>query len=402
MWMARIKFERMLKYYYLLKQVMYDEEKKLKNIIYTEQQITIINLKYPTKTKDFEALYSSINNYYTKPKNNLKIKTTKNENKSYLKEELKCLKEINKQRNKEKEIQNEKKICKQLNEISKPITMIGAKGKTIFIETPEILQAQQFMELYINLKRNDLSKNERIKLLLKLQDILGKFKETDLTKPILRLIKRELTLLNIVQLNNNQLKVLRKRIQIVFQWILKQPEINPAVAKTFKPINVFKCYNCRKLKPLHKFVIKLDLIKKTICKDCTHLQRITTNQINLIPHEQMMKNIKETEAQLSAKSIFTCLRVEDIYYLVTFIWKGKSAISESKDITQLRLVRWKNNLTWSPMNTILLTIEEAYFHSKISNIKTIYPRHFIDKINFKHMLARRYFNGLTENLIECY
>lgn len=401
-WLARIKFERMLEYYYFLKQAKYDEEKKLKNTIYTEQQRMIINLMYPTKTKDFEALYSSMNDYYTKTKNNLKHKTTIDENKLYLKEELKCLKEINKQRNKEKKIQNEKKIFKQLNETSKPITITGRNGKTILIETPETLQAQMFMELYIELKRNDLSKNERIKLLLDLQEILNKFKETDLTRPILKLIDRELTLLNVVQLNKHQLKVLRKRIEMVFQWILKQPEINPAIAKTLKPINVFKCYNCRKLKPLNKFIIKLDLTKKTKCKDCIHLQRITTNQINLTPHERMLKNIKETEALLSTKSIITCLKVEDIYYLVTIIWKEKSAINEFKDITQLRLVRWQNNKTWSPTNTILLTIDEAYDHSKINNIKTIYSKKFIDKINFKHMLARKYFKGLTEHLLECY
>lgn len=405
MWMSRIKFERMLKYYYFLKQVMYNEEKNLKNIIYIDQQRTIIKLNYPTKIKDFEALYSSIHDYYTNIKIDVKnntFKTAKIENKLYLKEELKCLKEINKQRKQLKEIENEKKIFKQLNEISKPITMIKTNGKTIFIETPETFQAQQFIELYIELKKNNVSKNERIKLLLKLQDILEGFKEVDLTKQILNLIARELTLLNIVQLNDDQLKLLRKRIEIVFQWILKQPEINPAIEKTLSPVYMFKCYNCRKLKPLNKFVVKLDLTKKTKCIDCRHLQHITTKQINLIPYENMLKNIKATESKLFSKSIFTCLSTEDIYYLVTIIWQRKSAISESTDITQLRLVRWHNNLTWSPLNTILLTIMEAYNHSKIHNVQKIYPLNFINKIDFKHMLARKYFKGLTEKLIECY
>lgn len=405
MWINRKKFERMLKYYYYLKQLRCNEEKNLKNVIYAEQQRTMVNLQYPTKTKDFEGLYSAINNHYKNIKKNRKNKTLKEvilENKIHLEEKLKCLNEIIKRRNKLKEIADEKKIIRQLNEISKPILMTRKNGKTISIETPETYQAQMFKEFYIALKRNDLSKDERVKLILKLKETLECFEEVDLTNPIIDLLNRELIMLNIVQLNNNQLKILRKRIEISFQFILKQPEINPAIIRTSKPLNLFKCYNCRKLKSLNKFMVQLDLKNTTNCKDCKHLYRITVEQINLSPHEDILKNIRMSEAQLCTKSSLAFfLSAEDIYYLVTIIWKGKSAISESKDIIQLRLVRWCNEKDWSPSNTILLTIEEAYIHSKIRNLNQNYTPTFIEGVGLKHMIAKNYFKGLTEKTMEC-
>lgn len=398
-WTTKKKFEHMLKYFHQLQQITYDEEKNLKNIIYTEHQQSIINLQFPTKTKDFEALYSVIDNHYKDTKN----KTPKSiKNKIQLEEEYNCLKEITKQRNQAREIAEDRKIYRQLNEASKPINITKRNGETILTETPETYRAKSFMNLFIALKRNDLSKTERIELLLTLQETLDNFQETDLTRPITKLITRELTMLNIVQLKDDQLKILRKRIENEFRWIIKQPSINPAVTRTLTPINLIKCYNCKKLKSLNFFVVKLDLKRTKTCKDCRHLHRITTERINLIPHENILKHIRATEVQLYAKSsIAFVLSTEDIYYLVTIIWKGKSALSESKDIIQLRLVRWCNKLNWSPSNTILLTIEEAYHHSKIRVINNVYTSKFIDDVHLKHMNANKYFHGLTERSLEC-
>lgn len=402
--MARKKFERMLNYYNYLKRVACSEEENLKNTINIKQQQIITNLQYPTKTRDFEALYSAIHDHYEKIKNNLKDKSpesVKTENKINLRKKFKCLKEITKHRKQIKEIAEEKKIFRQLNEISKPVIMTRSNGKKTLVETVETNQAKQFMELFINLKRTDLNKQDRIKLLENFQTTLKRFKETDLTKPVIDLLSRELTMLKVVQLNDDQLQILRKRIEIAIQWILKQPEINPAIAKTSKPVTLIKCYSCKMLKSLNKFEIKSDLKKMTTCKDCEHLHCITTKRKNLTPYDDMLKNIKTIEAQLCAKSslIYT-LNTEDIHYLVTIIWKGKSAISECKDITCLRLVRWNIEQDWSPSNTILLTIEEAHHHSKIRNIHRNYTSTFIDSVHVKHMIAKKYYKDLTRKVME--
>jgi len=395
-----------LEYYYYKKKLTCDEEKNLKNIIKFEQSQNKLNLQYPTKTRDFEALYSIIHDHYKNIKSLEKNKSPKciiNENKEHLKKELECFKEITKHQNQIKEIAKDKKIFRQLYKISKPVIMTRSNGETISIKTPETYQAKQLMKLYLDLKKNNLSKDERTKLLLKLRETLEPFKEIDLTKPIIDLLTRELTMLNVIQIEDNKLQILRKRIEISFQWILKQPEINPAItSKILKPINYIKCYNCRKLKTLNRFVMKANLTKATTCKDCSHLYRITIDQIILTPHENILQNIKITEAQLCTKTCLAFfLNAEDIYYLVTVIWKGKSAISDCNDIIQLRLVRWNKELEWSPSNTILLSIEEAYFHSKIRNIYKMYSSTLIDSIHFKHILAKKYFKGLIEQAEEC-
>jgi len=260
LWITRKKFERLLKYYYYKKQLTCDEEKNLKNIIRFEQLQDKINLQYPTKTKDFEALYSVTHDHYKNIKMNAKTKSSTfviNENKEHLKKELECFKVITKYKNQVSEIARDKKIFEELYKISEPIIVTRTNGETISIETPETYQAKHLMKLYTELKRNDLSKDERIKLLLKLQETLEPFKEIDLTKPIIDLLNRELTMLNVIQLEDDKLQILRKRIEISFQWILKQPEINPAIiSKLSKPANFIKCYNCRTLKTLNRFVSK--------------------------------------------------------------------------------------------------------------------------------------------------
>ncbi|XP_026821928.1 IQ and ubiquitin-like domain-containing protein [Rhopalosiphum maidis] len=405
LWITRKKFEHMLEYYYYKKQLMCDEEKNLKNIIKSEKLLNKLNLQYPTKTNDFEALYSIVHEHFIKIKSSLNNKSPKcaiNENKEHLKKKLECYNEINKHRNQVKEIVKDKKIFQQLNKISKPIIITRSTGETISIETPETDHAKQLMKLYKDLKRNDLSKDERTKLLLSLRETLELFKEIDLTKPVIDLLNRELTMINIIQVKDDKLTILRKRIEISMQSILKKPEINPAItSKILKPVNYIKCHSCCKLKPLNRFVMKLNLTKPKKCKDCNNLYRLTIAPKNLTPHENILKNIKATEAQLCSKTcLVSLLNAEDIYYLVTNIWKGKSAISDCNDIIQLRLVRWNKELEWSPSNTILLSIEEANSHSKISNLSKMYSSTLIDSIHFKHMVAKKHYKGLIKKADE--
>jgi len=73
LWITRKKFNRLLEYYYYKKQLTYEYEKNLINIIRFEQLQNKLNLQYPTKTKDFEALYSAIHDHYKNIKIHLKI-----------------------------------------------------------------------------------------------------------------------------------------------------------------------------------------------------------------------------------------------------------------------------------------------------------------------------------------
>jgi len=406
-WSTRKKFERMLKYYKYIKQMTLDEEQDIKNIVYAERQRAIINLQYPTKTVDFEALYSAVNEHDTNVKNYFEsepqTKSTRiQNNKLRLAKKCECLREITTRRHRAKQIANENKWFNLLNDISEPISMTSSNGKIISIETPETYQAKQLTGLFTTLRRNDLNKTERTEFLQDLKEVLGYFKKTNLMKPIVSLIDRELILLNVIQLNDGQLKTLRKRIEILFLCVIMNPDINPALKRTPKHVKLVKCYNCRRLKSLNMFRVVSNLKKMAICNGCRHLHRITTERISLAPHENILQNIKINEMKLGAESsIAFILSAEDIYYLVTVIWKAKSAISESNDIVRLRLVRWCKELDWSPSNTILLTIEEAFVHSKVYNLNRTYTSTFIDGVRLKHMIAKKYFKDLMDKALKC-
>jgi len=109
--MSKKKFEHMLHYYNYLKKSTCNEEQNLKKLIDTQQQTAIINLQYPTKNKNFEALYSAISNHNTNMKKDMKKMSSISmivENKIHLEKELKCLREITKLRNRANKYQKRK------------------------------------------------------------------------------------------------------------------------------------------------------------------------------------------------------------------------------------------------------------------------------------------------------
>jgi len=397
----------MLERYKYISRATFDEERDIKNIVYAERQRAIINLQYPTKTEDFEALYSAVDQHDANVKNRFesapRAESTRIENNRLrLAKKCECLRGIADRRFRAKQTANENKWFQLLNDVSEPISMTGSNGKTVFVETPETYQAKQLTRLFTALRRNDLNKNERIEFLRYLKEMLECFKKTNLTTPIVGLIDRELILLNVVHLNDGQLKTLRKRIEILFLCFIMNPDINPALKRTPKHVKLVKCFNCRRLKSPNMVVAVSNLKRIATCDGCRHLRRITSERISLAPHEVILQNIKTNEMKLSAESsIAFMLTVEDIYYLVTVIWKAKSAVSESKDTVQLRLVRWCKELDWSPSNTILLTIEEAYVHSKVYDLNKTYTSTFIDGIRLKHMIAKKYFKELMDKALKC-
>lgn len=397
LWVARKKYQNMLKYYYYLKQLACDEVNVLKNEAINDQLRNLVNLEFPTKTKNFEALYAIVRNHFQNKKSDSKMNITE-KNIHFFWEEFKCINKITKIRSHRNET-SEKNMLTQLNYLSKPTI---SNKESIIIETPQMYKAKQFLEFYLTLKKRKLNRMERTEVLLKLKELLECYKEVNLTYPVINLINRELTLLNIIKLNDSQLESLRKRIEVNLQCIMKQPEINPAIALTPWPTHLIVCHSCKKLKPLNRSKMNLDLTNTTMCKNCSHLQCITVKRINMMPYENMFNTIMATELRLETKSdIMFFLCPEDIYYLVEIIWRGRSVLNESKDITQLQLIRWDNQLDWSPSNTILLTIDEAVVHSKIRELNKVYAPLFIDLILQKHMIARNYFKGLEKAIDYC-
>lgn len=59
------------------------------------------------------------------------------------------------------------------------------------------------------------------------------------------------------------------------------------------------------------------------------------------------------------------------------IWNSQSVLSSNNDIYNLHFVRWKKDEEWSPWNTILLTLDEAESHLKLTNLDLVIKFNFL-------------------------
>lgn len=69
----------------------------------------------------------------------------------------------------------------------------------------------------------------------------------------------------------------------------------------------------------------------------------------------------------------TCIisQVEDVQHLVEKIWASCSVLNGSKDLYDLRFIRWNREREWSPWNCILLTTEESTAHLEIKDVHKV-------------------------------
>ena len=132
----------------------------------------------------------------------------------------------------------------------------------------------------------------------------------------------------------------------------------------------------------------------------------------------MLSKIQEDEQLYGSDSrICYLLTDRDIQYIFETIWNSQSILSATNDIYQLEFVRWNKEEEWTPWNTILLTIDEAESHLKLTSLELVkeieifidafklllnfiypfkqsYGEPFIKKIKQKHAMARNYFSKL--------
>lgn len=99
----------------------------------------------------------------------------------------------------------------------------------------------------------------------------------------------------------------------------------------------------------------------------------------------------EEERRGSTSALAFMMQEQDIYYLVNHIWQGQSAVSKTRDLFFLRMVRYQKDVEWAPWNCILLTKDEADIHYYIKDLAMIYSKHLISQINLRHQIAKNYF-----------
>ena len=379
-------------------------EQERKRVLERENRIktNIINMTYPKTRADFDMLYAMVEKWRKTQVDRIsKLKTEapkKAELCAVLEKEIKLLEAIEVHRiavcKKQKEIKN----LKFMEKVSAPVTWTGYRGMTVKMDTLKTQRARELKELYHSLSRQDLNYEDRIELLISLKHAL-RMQTSTLTEELISLINQECEMI-VRGVKAKDLDYLRQRIEFLFQEYFKDPYFNPEMAKydpTFcKDLLRGKlfCRLCHTMKSLKDFSVSTRDKSINVCSSCQWVHNIAIPRIDLSPYRYILKMVRKDEQKRNCySSCAFVLQDEDMRFLVQNIWKGRSAISESDDLIDLRMPRWDVTKDWTPWNCILLTELEAKAHLKTKPSDNYEPL-LTSEIISKHELAKRHFQPL--------
>ncbi|XP_057324169.1 IQ and ubiquitin-like domain-containing protein isoform X2 [Microplitis mediator] len=155
------------------------------------------------------------------------------------------------------------------------------------------------------------------------------------------------------------------------------------------------CRRCGKLLPISE--LNEDEPSLPTCSSCISIRPSKNPRILYEPYEQMLKDLRKSEAQMGLfDGLAFHIDPRVLHQLVNYIWHGKSGISEFDDLFQLRLLRFRLDVEWSPWNSILLTKREAAVHQAMSNPWDLYESSLVQKFVLRNLQAKLYFSYLVK------
>ncbi|XP_057324170.1 IQ and ubiquitin-like domain-containing protein isoform X3 [Microplitis mediator] len=156
-----------------------------------------------------------------------------------------------------------------------------------------------------------------------------------------------------------------------------------------------ECWRCGKLLPISE--LNEDEPSLPTCSSCISIRPSKNPRILYEPYEQMLKDLRKSEAQMGLfDGLAFHIDPRVLHQLVNYIWHGKSGISEFDDLFQLRLLRFRLDVEWSPWNSILLTKREAAVHQAMSNPWDLYESSLVQKFVLRNLQAKLYFSYLVK------
>ncbi|KAI8922997.1 hypothetical protein BC831DRAFT_404309 [Entophlyctis helioformis] len=385
------------------RRIILSEKKRLKEI---ESRL------HPKTTKDFEILYSGLENWriqetsrinsmqYSEPAR-LAALADLLDQESALLQKIDRLKIAANDENRENAV------------MASPKRWPCSDDSIVLVDTPNTIRARELRDLYHALNLPLLSVDERLQILLHVKYTVKEF-DCNLTREIVELIDREGDLVSRGR-SAASLEGLRKRISNLFLQFIRTPEFNPEAAshqKASMPDSgqswkrdaaVYYCRGCTRYKPSTDFYLSTTMKHLGKCKDCTMKENVATQRKDDSSYGDMLKliRIQETIKRKSsgvpsdmAYNAMALLQESDMRYMVDVIWNHKSAISGSRNMEELILTRWNPDHELSPWNCILLTKAEAATHDRRPDPAELYSAEFMQKITQKHLLARQHFGEL--------
>nr|XP_040579215.1 IQ and ubiquitin-like domain-containing protein [Lepeophtheirus salmonis] len=379
----------------------------------------------PKSREDFQRLYADIEKWRNSKDNELKNNYSKDpkslskERAKLILEEAKQLIVIDQSKGKIRKDVHKESLVNSIIKAGKPKLWINGKGRLVKVETQDTLRAKELSDIYIKLSKtaHEGENDQRREALICLADIIGQLEQCSLTSEIIQLAEREEDL-RIRGFKSHQIFGLMTRIGNLFLKLIKSPLHNPAIHQSLnnklqlhlqpsdlslisRELPIEYCKGCRKY--LSKTSFGQAKEKKSSnkngkqkleskCLRCGRLDNDARTRQDLSIYKDMLNYIKKDEEHLNGfdSPVFK-LKDSDIRQIVVNFWGSKSILSGLNDPYDLCLVRWDKTTHWSPWNCVLLSFEEGAIHSQLSNIKKVYKYFLIERVNYRHTLARIHF-----------
>ncbi|KAK2582165.1 hypothetical protein KPH14_004523 [Odynerus spinipes] len=357
---------------------------------------------HPETKSDFDRLYNAVDRWRISA---IKRATDKLFRPSkiamcslILSKEVELLRKIDAMKTAVKLKLKERRERKFLDELSKPVRWKNSRDETILVDTPIVQRAREFLDTYDQLCKDDLVSAERIKILSKIK------KDAEphtciYSDELIYLINQEIDLLS-RGVDGSKLSCLRERIKLAFLLFAKsslQAHLRDVDEDTDRSTTRV-CKSCGRVLPSKKYLRDSRFRAFSSCVYCITLRPGRTPRIVYDPYRRMLREIRRLEARDRCHTgLAFVMGPKLVYRLVNAIWHGKSAISECDQLDRLCLVRFRNELEWSPWNSLLLTKEEALQHRKVQNLEEYYAEDLLRKFRIKNMQARLCFRSLLES-----
>ncbi|XP_018049820.1 PREDICTED: IQ and ubiquitin-like domain-containing protein [Atta colombica] len=383
----------------------YEEEKATANKLRHKENI--LRQMYPRSRADFDMLYDLVEKWRFDHLKDIKLRLCKAdqraENYRIVKKTIEMLNQIDKHKQAVKRSSRKQNVLRFLTINCKPIRWSSYKGKLVEMTTIKIQNARKLKKIYDALINCNVSSEERMNLLITLKKWVETHNCVE-ALDLLLLLDQEITLLN-RKIEGLSLDYLNERITHTYLNFVRMYGICGCECITTESKNnelrepleteTKLCWNCLKLLPIHKFLAHTRMKKLTICSSCTSLSRRNIAHVDYDPYMFILNCVRaEEEHRDSTSALAFIMQEQDIYHLVNHIWQGQSALSKTRDLFILRMVRYQKDIEWAPWNCILLTKDEADLHYDINDLATIYSEHLISQIDLRHLIAKNYFKRL--------
>ncbi|XP_025408829.1 IQ and ubiquitin-like domain-containing protein [Sipha flava] len=363
-----------------------------------------------SKQQHFCSLYTMIGKWWKRERQRIKgieaehARTAAQMN--LLKNEIKFLLEMEKQRLELKYELNKHDDLTFLNKTSKPRMFKTRAGKLLTVDTVGNQKARVLRDIYVELQATAAEEpvcgpDRRAAVLGRLRATVAasEYKYKD---DLLAAVTME-TDMTAMRAGERNVRGARSRIEQLFRHFIRQPDVNPETDAYYRPserrvLNVYTCIRCKRNLAATDFSLESRVNRTNVCANCEWTEQVGHKRIDMAPYRRMLKALRRDEMQVAAYgSECFLMQPTEVYRLVSIVWKERSAIGDRGHLNGLRLVRWRQNEAWSPWNCVLLTRAEAEAHCRLDGDPAdCYDPRFVQWVATRHMMARLQFANLVQ------